>query len=300
MNWGVIMKKLSISCGSIVRKYGIERGLEICKKSGFDAVDYDLEAYRLNDDIYSGSEDAFVSHFTRIKSVADSLELEIGQTHGRCESYDPVDTARADWFHKITEKDMKASAILGSPACVVHFINSSRFGKQPAEKMRQISEEMYNNIIPFADESKVKIALETFGAARVSGDRIRDFFADPDEFLWQYNNMKTKYKTICVDTGHTHEAGSFWVPPVEDMIRKLGSDISILHLHDNTGHWDDHLLPGMGSINWPAVFDALDEIGYSGNYNCELRINFFGDMLEDFVSFAGKYMRKFVDSRGKV
>lgn len=300
MNWGVIMKKISISCGSIVRKYGIERGLEICKKSGFDAVDYDLEAYRLNDDIYGGSEDAFVSHFTRIESVADSLQLEIGQTHGRCESYDPVDTARADWFHKITEKDMKASAILGSPACVVHFINSSRFGKQPAEKMRQISEEMYNNIIPFAEESKVKIALETFGAARVSGDRIRDFFADPDEFLWQYNNMKTKYKTICVDTGHTHEAGSFWVPPVEDMIRKLGSDISILHLHDNTGHWDDHLLPGMGSINWPAVFDALDEIGYSGNYNCELRINFFGDMLEDFVSFAGKYMRKFVDSRGKV
>ena len=95
-----------------------------------------------------------------------------------------------------------------------------------------------------------------------------------------------------------HEAGSFWVPPVEEMIRMLGSDVSILHLHDNTGHWDDHLLPGMGSINWPAVFDALDDIGYKGNINCELRIGFYGDMLEEFVQFAGKYMRRFVDNRG--
>jgi sugar phosphate isomerase/epimerase len=297
------LKKLSISCGGIsglVNRYGIKHGFEICKKSGFDAVDFDLETYKLNDDVYGGSEDAFVSHFSEIKRIADSLELEIGQTHGRCESYDPVDTGRADWFHKITEKDLKATAILGAPACVVHFINSSRFGKQPAEKMRQISNDMYNAIIPYAEESKVKIALETFGAARISGDRIRDFFADPDEYLWQYNNMKTRYKTMCVDTGHTHEAGSFWVPPVEDMIRKLGSDITLLHLHDNTGHWDDHLLPGMGSINWPSVFDALDEIGYNGNYNCELRLGFCGYMLEDYVAFAGKYMRKFVDSRGKL
>lgn len=294
------MRKLSISCSAIVRRYGIEKGFEICKRSGFDAVDFDLEAYNLNDKVYGGSEDAFVSHFEAIKKLADGFELEIGQTHGRCESYDPVDSARADWFHKVTEKDLKASAILGSPACVVHFINTSRFGKQPPEKMRQISKEMFDNIIPYAEESKVKIALETFGAARISGDRIRDFFASPEEFLWQYDQMDTEYKTMCVDSGHTHEAGSFWVPPVEDMIRTLGSDISILHLHDNTGHWDDHLLPGMGSINWPAVFDALDDIGYKGNINCELRIGFYGDMLEDFVQFAGKYMRRFVDNRGKM
>jgi sugar phosphate isomerase/epimerase len=292
------MRKLSISCGEIVRKYGVEKGFEICKKSGFDAVDFDLEAYNLRDKIYGGSEDAFISHFESIKKLADRFELEIGQTHGRCESYDPVDVAREDWFHKVTEKDLKASAILGSPACVVHFINSTRYGKQSPEKMREISKRMFDNIIPYAEESKVKIALETFGAARISGNRIRDFFASPEEFLWQYNQMNTEYKTMCVDSGHTHEAGSFWVPPVEEMIRMLGSDVSILHLHDNTGHWDDHLLPGMGSINWPAVFDALDDIGYKGNINCELRIGFYGDMLEEFVQFAGKYMRRFVDNRG--
>ena len=83
------------------------------------------------------------------------------------------------------------------------------------------------------------------------------------------------------------------------MIRILGSDISILHLHDNNSNWDDHLLPGMGNIKWPAVFDALDDIGYTGVYNFELEMR-FGGMLEEFVRFAGKYLRAFVDDRGNM
>lgn len=294
------MGKLSLSCISVIRKYGVEKGLQIVKESGFDAIDYDLTHYKQEDSVYWGSEDAFESHFAKIRKVADDLELEIGQTHGRCGGYHPVKEGYNEWFHQITEKDLKASQILGSPACVIHFIESTRWGQQPAETMRSVSNEMFQAIIPYAEKYQVKIALETFGAARVKGDRIRDFFADPAEFLWQYQQMNTKYKTICVDTGHTHEAGSFWVPSVEDMIRRLGKDISLLHLHDNSGHWDDHMLLGMGTICWPAVFDALEEIGYCGNYNCEINLNCFGDYLEEYVRFAGKYLANFIERRGRI
>lgn len=280
--------------------YGYERAFEIVKESGFDAIDFSVEGYKVGDAIYGGSEDAMVSHFTAIRKKAEDLELIISQTHGRCRTYFPDDEASRENFHKVAEKDLQATSILGAPACVQHFINCTRWGKQPAEVMRRTSAEMFDNIIPFAEKYKTKIALETFGAARVSGARIRDFFADPNEFLAQYNRMNTEYKTICVDTGHTHEAESFWVPPPEEMIRILGGDISILHLHDNSGHWDDHLLPGMGNINWPAVFDALDDVGYSGVYNFELSLRFPGSMLEEYIHFIGKYLRRFVDGRGIV
>ncbi len=293
------MKKIGISCRRILSCYGIDRGLEICKRSGFDAVDFGLEAYNINDAVYGGSDDAFESHFDAIRKKAESLELEISQTHGRCKTYMPNDDESREWLHAVTEKDLKASSVLGSPACVIHFINSTRWGKQPAELMHSVSGEMFDNLIPFAEKYKVKIALETFGAARIAGARVRDFFASPDEFLRQYNRLNTEYKTICVDTGHTHEAESFWVPPPEEMIRILGKDISILHLHDNTGHWDDHLLPGMGNINWSTVFDALDDVGYQGVYNFELRMD-FEKMLEEFVNFAGRYLRFFVDNRGNL
>ena len=293
------MKKIGISCGKICRRLGVDRALELCKRSGFDAVDFNLEGYDVGDAVYGGSLDAFESHFDAIRKKAESLELEISQTHGRCRTYMPDDDASREWLHKVTEKDLHASAVLGSPSCVVHFINNTRWGMRPAEELHSISAAMFDAIIPFAEEHKVNIALETFGAARVSGARIRDFFADPKEFLYQYNRMNTKYKTICVDTGHTHEAESFWVPPPEKMIEILGSDISILHLHDNSGHWDDHLLPGMGNIKWPLVFDALDGVGYKGVYNFELSVGFAGSMLEEYIEFIGGYLRRFVDNRGR-
>ncbi len=291
------MKKIGISCGALVRKYGVDRGLEICKESGFDAVDYNLESYKVGDKIYGGSDDAFESHFDAIKRKAADLELEISQTHGRCATYMPENEEHNKNTDAVNALDLRATAALGAPSCVIHFINNTRWGKQPPELMHNLCSQLYDTALPYAEKYKVNIAMETFGAARVSGARIRDFFADPTEFKRQFDRLDTKYKTICVDTGHTHEAESFWVPPPEEMIRILGKDITILHLHDNNGHWDDHLLPGMGNINWPAVFDSLDEIGYTGVYNFELKLG-FGSMREEFVRFAGKYLRYFVDNHG--
>ena len=294
------MKKIGLSCRAAVKEFGIEGAFEFLKKCGFDAVDFSLETYKVGDKIYGGSLDAFEDHFTNIKEAAKGFELEISQTHGRCGTYWPDDDEHNAMVDEVCKHDLHATGILGAPACVIHFPNNSRWGKRPPETMHKITSELFDKCIPYAEKYKAKIAMETFGAARVSGLRIADFFAFPNEFLYQYNRLDTEYKTICVDTGHTHEAESFWVPPPEEMIKILGKDISILHLHDNTGHWDDHLLPGLGNINWPAVFDSLDEVGYEGVYNFELRIPYHGTMLEDFLSYAGKYLREFVERRGNL
>lgn len=295
------MKKIGLSCGKAVSVFGYERAFEIIKRAGFDAVDFSVEAYPLRGKVYGGSDEELIEHFTAIRKKAEDVGLEISQTHGRCKTYTPdtVESGHAD-FIAVCEKDIFATSVLGAPACVVHFMNNTRWGKQPSEFMRSTSKEMFERIIPFAERYKTKIALETFGAARISGARIRDFFADPTEFKYQFDSMNTEYKTMCVDTGHTHEVESFWVPPPEEMIKILGKNVTLLHLHDNNSHWDDHLLPGMGNINWPLVFDALDEIEYSGVYNFELAIKFAGCMLEEYLEFIGKYLRKFVDNHGKM
>ena len=293
------MKKLGISAIGIIEKLGIDNGLEHVKHCGFNAIDFGLERFTLNDEIYS-NENTFIEYFSLIKEKADSLDLEISQTHGRCETYLPQNTIHNNEVDKLNQLDFKATAILGAPACVVHFPNSTAWGNTSGEIMHEYTTKMFSNLVPVAEKYNVKIALETFGAARVKGARIRDFFADPKEFKRQYDQINTSLKTICLDTGHTHEAESFWVPTPEEMIKILGKDISLLHLHDNTGHWDDHLLPGMGNINWQKVFSALEEIGYNGVYNCELRLDFFGNLLKDALAFYGSYMRKFLDNNGKI
>ena len=292
------MKKLGISCDGLIRNYGIDRGLEICKESGFDAVDYNLMVYNPGDGVFGGSDDAFEAHFAAIREKAESLDLEISQTHGKSEASQPLEGGKEARKDRAGELCLRATALLGAPSCVIHFPASSNWGKKSGEFMHRISSDMFDALIPAAEKYRVNIAMETFGAARINGDRIRDFFADPVEFKGQYDRLNTKYKTMCMDTGHTHEAESFWVPSPQEVIRFLGKDISILHLHDNTGHWDDHLLPGMGNIKWPAVFDALEEIGYTGVYNFEIATKFAGSMLEEYTHFAGKYLRAFVDAHG--
>ncbi|OGV39219.1 MAG: hypothetical protein A2020_11300 [Lentisphaerae bacterium GWF2_45_14] len=69
---------------------------------------------------------------------------------------------------------------------------------------------------------------------------------------------------ICLDSGHAHLAGK----NVADEIRKAGKLLKDTHFHDNIGKvngifLDQHLPPGLGTINWQNACEALDEIDYS-------------------------------------
>jgi sugar phosphate isomerase/epimerase len=63
---------------------------------------------------------------------------------------------------------------------------------------------------------------------------------------------------FCVDTGH---AALGDLGPVQ-AIRLAASHLYTTHLQDNLGREDDHLPPGLGRIDWTAVFAALHEVRY--------------------------------------
>jgi sugar phosphate isomerase/epimerase len=69
-----------------------------------------------------------------------------------------------------------------------------------------------------------------------------------------------------LDLGHCNLSGR---NPVA-MIRRFGSRLYHLHLHDNDGRRDLHLPPGTGSIDWPAVVRALKEVGYDRTITLEV------------------------------
>ena len=72
---------------------------------------------------------------------------------------------------------------------------------------------------------------------------------------------------ICLDTGHAHRAGL----KVSDFILQAGDKLKALHVNDNTGHADEHILPyGRGTIDWGEVMQALQFVGYDGLFNFEV------------------------------
>jgi len=72
---------------------------------------------------------------------------------------------------------------------------------------------------------------------------------------------------ICLDTGHLNLASR----DQAGFIHRAGGLLKALHIADNEGETDQHLMPyGRGTVDWPVVVSALKEIGYSGLFNLEI------------------------------
>jgi L-ribulose-5-phosphate 3-epimerase len=65
---------------------------------------------------------------------------------------------------------------------------------------------------------------------------------------------------FCLDTGHANISQDGALSLLSDFPDKLFA----LHLHDNDGISDQHLLPGQGTFPWPHFMDLLARTGYQG------------------------------------
>ena len=66
-----------------------------------------------------------------------------------------------------------------------------------------------------------------------------------DELFYIFNNIKHKKLKICFDVGHQN-----CFTPDLDVLKNFGKYVQVLHIHDNHGEKDEHLMCGKGNINW--------------------------------------------------
>ena len=71
---------------------------------------------------------------------------------------------------------------------------------------------------------------------------------------------------VCLDTNHIFRESEV------NFIRKIGKKIATTHISDRDEINERHWWPGEGILDWVAIMDALDEIGYEGDwiYECSL------------------------------
>lgn len=71
---------------------------------------------------------------------------------------------------------------------------------------------------------------------------------------------------ICLDTGHLNLAHG----DPSQFVREAGKNLIALHIADNLGEHDDHLLPFGGKIKWAPFMKELKKSGYDGHFNFEI------------------------------
>ncbi len=296
-------RKVGISTWELQKKYGDKRALEIAKEIGADAVDFNLDNldYRNEECIYSKGDEAVIEYYKEIGRYAKEIGIIISQTHGKLLGF-INDKEADDALVENSRLDCLATAMMGAPVCVIHNVSSITMGANPDPKlMHKLSFEMFTRILPYAKEYGVKVATETFGDAVQF--QACDFFGNIEEFTKAYEEIKAveeyrDYFTTCADTGHSNKAMRYDNPTPGDVIRRIGKDMDVLHLNDNDTFTDQHKVPMTGCIDWEDVFEALDEVGYQGVYNMEIKLGHFGsDFLIEHAAFAVKVMKYLLEKR---
>lgn len=116
----------------------------------------------------------------------------------------------------------------------------------------------------YIQNKDVTICLENLGPIRRDETQVIDHSAE--DLLYIINGIGSDKFGICLDTGHlnlTHKNQ-------REFIQKAGSKLKALHIADNHGYNDEHLMPGGGDIDFKEVVDALRAINYSGLFNLEI------------------------------
>jgi sugar phosphate isomerase/epimerase len=92
------------------------------------------------------------------------------------------------------------------------------------------------------------------------------YLANHDGALRLLEHVNHPAMGINFDPSHTFPIGDY--PNIT--VYRLGKNIIHIHASDNDGVTNVHWRPGMGKIDWVAMFQALKDIGYDGTVSIEL------------------------------
>ena len=93
-----------------------------------------------------------------------------------------------------------------------------------------------------------------------------NLIATVDDCLRMLDQLRSERFGILLDTGHIHLNGE----PFAEVLRKCRGIPLHIHVDDNRGDFDSHLVPGDGSVEFVTFFRALTAIGYGGFLSVEL------------------------------
>lgn len=133
---------------------------------------------------------------------------------------------------------------------------------------------------------KIKICLENLCTICVNSD----------ELLYLVKKLDSPNFGICLDTGHLNiKKDMGYVESQRDFILKTRDYLSALHIADNEGLTDQHMMPfSKGSVDFKEVISTLKEIGYTGILNYEIPGEAFPKPL-DIRGYKLDYIKRCYD-----
>jgi len=147
-----------------------------------------------------------------------------------------------DWI----KRSLKIAEYVSFDFLVIHF-----GGEEYEEKaiyFQQAARSLHE-LLAFIKGENIAIALENITNGISKPKMIAQFLNE-----YGFSNVG-----LCYDVGH-----SFIKDNIRDSLSKIAKHVLSVHIHDNLGKEDEHLLPFEGSIDWSSFLAKLQEIEFDG------------------------------------
>lgn len=247
--------KISLS-SFLYLNYPLEEAFRRIAEAGYDAVD-----------IWGGRPHAYRHDLTgaeirRLRGITERLGLGVASFIPAQFRYPTClcsnsETIRRDSVDYIKE-GLRLAAEFGAPivsVCPGHTV----FGQTLEDGWRRLRESL-DEICSAADSLRLKVALEP--ADKYETDLVNNC----EQALQLLENVRWDNLGVVLDNGHSYVVGE----SAERMVAKLRDRLFHVHIDDNLGKRDQHLIPGDGSFDFPAFIGALGRAGYQGFLTAEL------------------------------
>ena len=240
------------------RYYGFEGGIKKIALDGYDCIDYqgfiDIET-----DFFRLADEEFKNELLRQKELFSSHGLEISQAHAPWRTPKDGDAEeRKRWIAAI-KKAVRGTAILDCRRLIVHPLFPYMYTSEHPNEVWEMNEAFLSDLCDYAKAYGVTVCFENMP--------FKDFpIATVDHCIEMLKRVKRDNLKICLDTGH---AAIFEGSDLSAAIKRVGNRLEAVHIHDNMGKDDEHLVPGSGIIDWDSFAGALKDIGFGGVISLE-------------------------------
>ena len=230
-----------------------EKVKAICEQ-GFKNIDMNFYAEHKPGALYQG--DDWEVKVDKLKALGKQLGINYVQAH--LPGGNPL---AEEGFEKLLSSNIRCIDIcgkLGIKNAVIHAGWQQGIDKQEFYKKNK---DFIKLLIPSLEANGVNLCVENSCKANL-GKFF--YFFDGRELREFLNYVDHPLVTACWDTGHANIEGHQY-----DDIIALGDKLTALHINDNHGQKDEHMMPYMGTLNIDEVMTALSEIGFKGYFTFE-------------------------------
>lgn len=157
-----------------------------------------------------------------------------------------------------TIRSIDICGVLGIKNIVVH---SGMLEGITKEQFFEKNKDFFEKLFPVMERNNVNVLCENSTQKNMGNMYYTNSGTDMKEFV-RYVNHPLFH--ACWDTGHGNCEGNQY----NEMLA-IGEDLYAVHINDNSGRGDEHILPYFGILNLDEIMHALIEINYTGIFTFE-------------------------------